>query len=108
MAGAEGVAPEAMACGRLVMVSNSGALPELVGDAGIVFPEGDVQAIRSQLERVMAQPQLASDFGAKASERAHQHLTVAAQRDLMQDVFQTLLRNAPRSSRAGSAISPEA
>jgi glycosyltransferase involved in cell wall biosynthesis len=44
---------EAMACGTPVIVSNGGALPEVVGDAGIVFdlskPEGLMQAIRECL-----------------------------------------------------------
>jgi glycosyltransferase involved in cell wall biosynthesis len=44
---------EAMACGTPVIVSNGGALPEVVGDAGIVFdlskPEGLMQAIQECL-----------------------------------------------------------
>jgi glycosyltransferase involved in cell wall biosynthesis len=38
------VALEAMAMGRAVIVSDSGALPEVVGDAGIVIPSGGPKA----------------------------------------------------------------
>ncbi|HWC23439.1 MAG TPA: glycosyltransferase [Flexivirga sp.] len=43
------VAVEAMACGTPVVSSDSGALPEVVGDAGLVVPEGDVAALSSAL-----------------------------------------------------------
>ena len=32
---------EAMACGVPVIGSNSGEIPHVIGDAGLVFPEGD-------------------------------------------------------------------
>ena len=40
---------EAMACGVPVIGSDSGAIPEVVGPAGIIFPEGDVSALKSHL-----------------------------------------------------------
>ncbi|PJI94108.1 glycosyltransferase [Luteimicrobium subarcticum] len=45
------VVVEAMACGTPVVVSSSGALPELFGDAALVVPEGDSEALRSALLR---------------------------------------------------------
>ena len=36
---------EAMACGVPVVGSNSGAIPEVVGEAGLIFPEGDAAAL---------------------------------------------------------------
>ena len=44
---------EAMACGVPVLGSDSGEIPHVIGSAGVVFPEGDVEALRSQLQRLM-------------------------------------------------------
>ncbi len=40
---------EAMASGVPVIGSNSGAIPEVIGDAGIIFPEGNAGALREAL-----------------------------------------------------------
>ncbi|HEY9289377.1 MAG TPA: glycosyltransferase [Candidatus Dormibacteraeota bacterium] len=44
------VLTEAMACGVPVIGSDSGAIPEVIGDAGIVFPEGNHVQLRRILE----------------------------------------------------------
>lgn len=49
---------EAMASGVPVVGSNSGAIPEVIGDAGIVFPEGDTDALRAALMRLLGDSQL--------------------------------------------------
>ncbi|NDJ51986.1 MAG: glycosyltransferase family 4 protein [Chloroflexi bacterium] len=40
---------EAMACGVPVIASDSGAIPEVLDDSGLVFPEGNVQLLRDAL-----------------------------------------------------------
>ena len=45
------VALEAMACGTPVVVSDSGALPEVVGGAALVVPEGDPAELAKALHR---------------------------------------------------------
>jgi glycosyltransferase involved in cell wall biosynthesis len=44
---------EAMACGTPAVVSDGGALPDTVGDAGLVVPTLDVDAWRDALDRVV-------------------------------------------------------
>lgn len=47
------VIQEAQACGRVVIGSNSGAIPEVLDGHGHVFPEGDVQALSALLQRLL-------------------------------------------------------
>lgn len=47
---------QAMANGVAVVASDSGALPELVGDAGRIVPEEDVPALTAALQELCADP----------------------------------------------------
>jgi glycosyltransferase involved in cell wall biosynthesis len=49
---------EAMACGVPVIGSDSGEIPQVIGDAGLIFPEGNVEALRAELARLMADASL--------------------------------------------------
>jgi glycosyltransferase involved in cell wall biosynthesis len=51
---------EAMACAVPVAGSDSGAIPEVLGGAGWIFPEGDAAALAGQLRVLL------SDSGARA------------------------------------------
>jgi glycosyltransferase involved in cell wall biosynthesis len=60
---------EAMACGTPVIVSDRGALPEVVGDAGLVVaPEAD--AVAGALRAVLSDPERARGLAAAGLERA--------------------------------------
>lgn len=63
---------EAMACGTPVVVSDGGALPEVVGDAGRVVPVGDAVALAAALEEVLGEPALAASLAARGLARAAQ------------------------------------
>lgn len=60
---------EAMASATPVVVSNRGALPEVVGDAGVVV-EPDADAIAAALMSILGDPQRAAALGAAGLERA--------------------------------------
>jgi len=47
---------EAMACGVAVIGSDSGEIPHVIGDAGLVFPEGDVASLAAQLQQLAGAP----------------------------------------------------
>ncbi|MDP2935055.1 MAG: glycosyltransferase [Dehalococcoidia bacterium] len=66
---------EAMACGLPVVGSDSGEIPHVMGEAGLVFPEGDVPALRSALACLMESPDLRSELGRMGRQRVLAHYT---------------------------------
>ncbi len=60
---------EAMACGVPVVGSDCGEIPNVIGDAGLTFPQNDGDALRAQLERLMGDDALRSDLGARGRAR---------------------------------------
>ncbi|MBW4455040.1 MAG: hormogonium polysaccharide biosynthesis glycosyltransferase HpsO [Nostoc indistinguendum CM1-VF10] len=61
---------EAMACQIPVIGSESGEIPYVVGDAGLVFPEGDAQALANCLIELMDKPDFAHSLGEKGYQKA--------------------------------------
>ena len=81
------VLPEAMACGKVVVGSDSGAIPELVADQGHIFPEGNVTALAALLRRLLLADDL-KDAGARASAYAHKHLSIKRQAEIWVELLQ--------------------
>ncbi len=65
---------EAMACGIPVIGSDCGEIPHVIGGAGLVYPEGDVAALRAALER-LRDPALRAELGRRGRERVLDHFT---------------------------------
>ncbi len=63
---------EAMACGAAVITSDRGALPEVVGEDGLVVPPGDTEALAHAMERLLDDQQYRDDLAARGRERAEQ------------------------------------
>lgn len=61
---------EAMASGVPVVATAVGAVPEVVGDAGILVPGGDEDALAGALARVLDDAALREDLVARGHERA--------------------------------------
>jgi glycosyltransferase involved in cell wall biosynthesis len=61
---------EAMACGAPVVTSNRAALPEVVGDAGLLFDPEQEREMASVLTRVLSDPALGDDLRRRALARA--------------------------------------
>jgi glycosyltransferase involved in cell wall biosynthesis len=61
---------EAMACGVPVIGSDSGAIPAVIGDAGLVFPEGDAKALAEHIHRLATHSDIWSDLQRRGLNRA--------------------------------------
>jgi glycosyltransferase involved in cell wall biosynthesis len=61
---------EAMACGTPVLAANAGALPEVVGDAGLLFDPNDPDELTALMARIASDPDRRSQLGRRALARA--------------------------------------
>ena len=66
---------EAMAVEVPVVGSDSGEIPHVIGEAGLVFPEKDVKALADRLQRLYDDTTLRSDLAAKGLARVEAHYT---------------------------------
>ena len=60
---------EAMAAGKAIVATATGAVPEMLGDAGLIVPIGDVRAFRNALRKLMADAELRAKLGTAAQRR---------------------------------------
>lgn len=61
---------EAMACGAPVVAADTSSLPEIVGDAALLVPSDDDDALATALARVLREPVLARELAARGLRRA--------------------------------------
>jgi glycosyltransferase involved in cell wall biosynthesis len=83
-------AAEAMSCAAPVVVTDGGALPEVVGDAGVIVPRADASALTEAISALLDDPARRSILGAAGRERARATFSweVAARS------YETVLRDA--------------
>jgi glycosyltransferase involved in cell wall biosynthesis len=98
---------EAMACGVPVIGSGSGEIPHVVGDAGVVAAEGDADAWRTALDRLIADEAWRRELSARGLERARTEfaLPVVARRHLA--FFEDILEKQQRRVSHGHAEGTE-
>lgn len=82
---------EAMACGVPVVGSDSGEIPFVVADAGLIVPEDDVAAWTREIDTLLANPPRCADLATRGRARAEAEfaLDVVAERHL--DFFSHLI-----------------
>lgn len=65
-------ASEAMACAVPVVSTDGGALPEVVGDAGVTVPAGDDHALEQAIAGLLDDPARREKLGRAGRERMEQ------------------------------------
>jgi len=86
-------AGEAMACGVPVISTTGGALPEVVGDAGILIPPADASALTRALVSVLTNPDLAEKLSQAGYRRVQNHLTWHAAAMKTVDVYRRAIHD---------------
>ena len=97
---------EAMACGVPVIATRSGGPEEILeGEAGILVPTGDPEAIADAIGRITASAGIAATLTARALKRVQEHYSLTT----MLSRYQALLEGVVGESRKGrgAVSSPE-
>jgi len=69
---------EGMAAGCVVIGTESGGIPEVIGDAGLVVPEEGEHALAAAIDRVLREPAFAADLRYRGRERVRERYTWTA------------------------------
>jgi glycosyltransferase involved in cell wall biosynthesis len=69
---------DALALGLPVIGSSSGAIPSIVGDGGLVVPEGDAAAIATAVLRLRSEAGLAAGLGSAGLRRYREEFSIPA------------------------------
>lgn len=82
---------EAMACEVPVVGSDSGEIPNVIGDAGLVFPEGDVAALTGHLRRLQDSQDMRRDLGRRGRARVLDRFTQARVAEQTYQLYRQIL-----------------
>lgn len=83
---------EAMACGVPVIGSDSGEIPHVIGDAGMVVPEGNVGAWRKALDELLSGPVWRERLSLRGLERARTEFALPSVARRHLDFFESVMK----------------
>ena len=84
-------AAEAMACGVPVVSTDGGALPEVVGAAGIVVPKADSAALADAIDTLLRDPLRRDALGAAGRERMLQRFNWTTVAEQLTDYYRQVI-----------------
>jgi glycosyltransferase involved in cell wall biosynthesis len=86
-------AGEALACGVPVISTTGGALPEVVGDAGILIPPADSAALVRSITELFDNPERAKDLGQAGYKRVQEHFTWKKAAEKTVETYREVIRD---------------
>ena len=89
---------EAQACETPVIGSDSGAIPDVVGDGGLIFPEGDFQALAEAIRALHSAPEEARKRGRAGRRQAEDCYTWERVAERMWKIYSEILASEPDES----------
>jgi len=88
---------EAMACGTPIVATTVGSIPEVVGDAGLLVPPRNAEALATALQRLLNDSELRRTLGARGQERARRIYSRENMVARTLEVYEAYLRRASSS-----------
>jgi glycosyltransferase involved in cell wall biosynthesis len=97
---------EALWCGVPVIGSDSGEIPWLIGltEGGLVFPEGDRDALAAQLAKLRASPELRDSLAQAGRDAVERLFSVGAATDRLERLLVHAVEGAHVEERAASRV----
>ena len=89
---------EAMACGKAVIASNIGGIPDMLGNCGILIPERDAEAIVEAIVKLAYDVQLRAHYGRVARQRAESVLSIEQYADTILELYTTVIGSRKRNT----------
>jgi len=83
---------EAMACAKPLVVSDCGAIPDVIGDAGIVVPQANYLALAEAVRSLASDAALRETLGKKARERCVRYFSNEVVAEQIGKLYQQLLQ----------------
>ncbi len=87
---------EAQACGAPVVSSDRGALPETVGDVGLLFDPADTEAFADALQRMASDESLRAELARRGRTRAATEFSWRASAERYLAAFTAIMESSPR------------
>jgi len=78
---------EALAAGTPVVAYATGGLPELIGDCGVLLPQGNIPALTGGLQQILEDPALRKQLSACGQARARENFRVEGMVDSMKRIY---------------------
>ena len=91
---------EGMASGKPMIASDVEGMRDLVGGAGLLFPQGDADALAALIREVCENPEKAREIGRKCQERAMQY-DIAETTKRYHALYEEVLASAKARTEAG-------
>ena len=82
---------EAMACGKPIIASASGSIPEIIGEAGLTFVPGDFFEFAKKLALFMENSNLAYELGQKGRRRTEEYFDAKKNALSIYEVYRKVL-----------------
>jgi glycosyltransferase involved in cell wall biosynthesis len=97
---------EAMACGKPIIASDIGGIPDMIGDrAGILVPSGDIAALADAMIKLAENPDLRKSMGEAAQERYQKLFSPKVVVPMMLNTYQRVVNGGDHNKISGSTLS---
>ncbi|HEX9132136.1 MAG TPA: glycosyltransferase family 4 protein [Ktedonobacteraceae bacterium] len=84
---------EAMACETPVIGSSSGEIPRVIGDAGLIFPEGNARELSARIRQLLDDPDLYAQLATKGRQRVLEYYTQERIAQQIYEAYQEMTSN---------------